>query len=86
MRVDVFLHRTGLVRRRVRARAECDNGNVIVNGLPAKASRDIMPGCLLELTVAGSQGAWRVEALPTGSRPKGEWNRYLSAAGERAGE
>ena len=44
MRLDLFLKRCCLTRRRSEARKACDNGIVTVDGRPAKAGRAVSPG------------------------------------------
>ena len=49
MRLDKFLKVSRLIKRRTVANEACDAGRVLVNGQPAKASRDIKPGDKLEI-------------------------------------
>ena len=44
MRLDVFLSKARIIRQRPKAKAVCDAGNVSVNGMTAKPSRDVSPG------------------------------------------
>ena len=44
MRLDLFLKRCCLTRRRSEARKACDNGIVTVDGQPAKAGRVVRSG------------------------------------------
>ena len=44
MRLDMYIKRCCLTRRRTEAKRACDNGIVSLDGHPAKASRDVRPG------------------------------------------
>ena len=44
MRLDLFLKRCSLVKRRSEAKRACDGGIVTVEGRAAKASREVSPG------------------------------------------
>jgi ribosomal 50S subunit-recycling heat shock protein len=50
MRLDKFLKVSRLIKRRTVANEACDNGNVSVNGKVAKASFDLKPGDIIEIT------------------------------------
>ena len=65
LRVDVLLHRLCLTRSRSEAKAACDSGAVLVEGTPARASREVgvgssitirFPRRLLELEVLAMPG------------------------------
>ncbi len=49
MRLDKYLKVSRLIKRRTVANEACDGGRVTVNGTPAKASREIRPGDVIEL-------------------------------------
>ena len=49
MRLDKYLKVSRIIKRRTVANEACDAGRVLVNGQPAKASRDIKPGDKLEI-------------------------------------
>ncbi|MCE1228453.1 MAG: RNA-binding S4 domain-containing protein [Firmicutes bacterium] len=51
MRLDLFLKRTHLLKRREMARELCDEGMVRVNGSPRKASFEVKPGDRLEFPI-----------------------------------
>ncbi len=51
MRLDKFLKISRLIKRRTVANEACDGGLVSVNGRVAKASYDVKPGDILELTL-----------------------------------
>ena len=49
MRLDKYLKVSRLIKRRTVSNEACDGGSVAVNGAPAKASRDVKPGDVIEL-------------------------------------
>ncbi len=49
MRLDKFLKVSRLIKRRTVANEACDGGRVSVNGAPAKASRDVKVGDVIEI-------------------------------------
>ena len=49
MRLDKFLKVSRLIKRRTVANEACDSGRVSVNGVPAKASRDVKVGDVVEI-------------------------------------
>ncbi len=50
MRLDKWLKNSRLIKRRTVANEACDAGKVTANGRPVKASHDVKPGDVLELT------------------------------------
>ncbi|SFA82615.1 Ribosomal 50S subunit-recycling heat shock protein, contains S4 domain [Acetitomaculum ruminis DSM 5522] len=50
MRLDKYLKVSRLIKRRTVANEACDAGRVSVNGKVAKASLDIKPGDIIEIT------------------------------------
>ena len=50
MRLDKYLKVSRLIKRRTVANEACDGGRVSVNGAPAKASRDVKVGDVIELS------------------------------------
>lgn len=51
MRLDKYLKVSRLIKRRTVANEACDNGRVIVNGRPVKASYDVKVGDRLEIAL-----------------------------------
>ena len=49
MRHDKYLKTSRLIKRRTVANEACDAGRVLVNGTPAKASKDVSPGDVIEI-------------------------------------
>ena len=51
MRLDKYLKVSRLIKRRTVANEACDAGKVTVNGKIARASYDVKPGDILEITL-----------------------------------
>lgn len=49
MRIDLFLKKSGIVKRRKIAHDLCISGNVEINNLPAKPSKNIKEGDLVRI-------------------------------------
>lgn len=49
MRLDKYLKVSRLIKRRTVANEACDGGRVIVNGTPARASREVKIGDVIEI-------------------------------------
>ena len=50
MRLDKYLKVSRIIKRRTVANEACDAAHVTVNGKPAKASYDVKPNDILEIT------------------------------------
>ncbi len=61
MRLDKFLKVSRLIKRRTVANEACDGGRVTVNGAPAKASREVKAGDVIEIRFG--ERATRVEVV-----------------------
>ena len=70
MRLDKFLKVSRIIKRRTVANEACDAGRVLVNGQPAKASRDIKPGDKLEIQFG--QRTVKIEVLNVADTVKKE--------------
>jgi ribosomal 50S subunit-recycling heat shock protein len=64
MRLDHYLRASRLVLRRSVAQELCEAGAVEVNGLPARASRQVRVGDLLTVRRRGRALTVRLTALP----------------------
>ncbi len=64
MRLDLFLKVSRLTPRRAVAQSLCDAGAVLVNDLPAKASRPVKPGDRLTLRLRHRRLVVRVTEVP----------------------
>lgn len=50
MRLDKYLKVSRLIKRRTIANEACDNDRILVNGKQAKASYQVKPGDIIEIT------------------------------------
>ncbi len=75
-RLDLFLKNSGLFKQRAAARRACDAGQVLVDGLPARASREVRGG--ERLRIASPEGELEAEvlAIPSHPAPRGKRGRY----------
>lgn len=83
MRLDLFLKKTHLLKRRELARQLCDEGVVRVNGSPRKASFDVNPGDTLDFPVYNRLLKVRVLGIPTGSVSKADQWSMLEVLEEK---
>ncbi len=51
MRLDKYLKVSRLIKRRTIANEACDAGKIVVNGKTARASYDVKPGDIIEITL-----------------------------------
>lgn len=49
MRLDKYLKVSRLIKRRTVANEACDGGRVTINGVPARASREVKVGDVIEI-------------------------------------
>ena len=70
MRLDKYSKVSRIIKRRTVANEACDAGRVLVNGQPAKASRDIKPGDKLEIQFG--QRTVKIEVLNVADTVKKE--------------
>ena len=65
MRLDLFLKASRIVVRRSVARQLCDAGAIRVNGIVAKASKELTAGEEIEIMHGPRHTVYRVSDLPT---------------------
>ena len=70
MRLDKYLKVSRLIKRRTVANDAADGGRVTVNGAPAKPSKDVKPGDVIEIRF-GARSV-RVEVLSVSENAKKE--------------
>ena len=61
VRIDAWLWAARFFKTRTLAKKSCDLGRILVNGLTAKAAREVHPGDMLRITNPG--GEFEVEVL-----------------------
>jgi ribosomal 50S subunit-recycling heat shock protein len=64
MRLDVYLRTSRLLLRRSVAQELCEKGNVSVNGVPAKASKELKAGDVIKIQNRNRIVEVRVTEIP----------------------
>ena len=79
MRLDKYLKISRLIKRRTVANEACDNGRVTLNGKPARASAEVKPGDIIEISFGNRPTKAEVIAVEEAVRKEaaGELFRYL---------
>lgn len=78
MRLDAFLKKSLLIKRRELAHQLCDEGMVRVNGTPRKASHEVKLQDELEFPLYNRVLKVRVLALPEGNvRKADQWSYFV---------
>lgn len=83
MRLDLFLKKTHLVKRRELARELCEEGMVRVDGTPRKASHEVKAGNELEFPLYNRIIRARVLNLPEGNVARGDQWTYIEVLEEK---
>lgn len=78
MRLDLFLTKSHLIKRRSLAKAACERGIVWTDGHPAKAGREISPGQRITIDFASRLLEVEVLRLPRGTVSKKEARELYS--------
>ena len=83
VRLDLFLKKTHLVKRRELARELCEEGMVRVDGTPRKASHEVRAGVELEFPLYNRIIRARVLNVPEGNVPRGDQWTYIEVLEEK---
>jgi len=76
MRLDKFLKVSRVIKRRTVANEACDAGLITANGKPAKASYDVKPGDVLEITFGNRVTKLRVLSVEERARKEEAADMY----------
>jgi ribosomal 50S subunit-recycling heat shock protein len=79
MRMDVFLHRTGIIRRRSQARDACQDGRVTLDGRSTKPAAQVRPGNIIRVQTRSEVSSWKILILPNRSVSKKERSDYVDS-------
>lgn len=82
MRIDLFLHRSGLMRRRTLAQRACEEERIDVDGRSAKSASRVAPGTIIVVRARPFERTWEVIELPMGSVPKKDREQYARLVSE----
>lgn len=78
MRIDKFINTVNIVKRRSIAADMIDHGVVYLNGVQAKASKDVKVGDKIEIRYLESVKKYEVLAVPTTKTiPKNATDEYI---------
>jgi ribosomal 50S subunit-recycling heat shock protein len=72
LRLDVFLKRSRIVKRRALAKELCEDGAVTVNGRRARAGKDVSVGDRLSVRLWSRLLEIEIEQIPEGATSKAE--------------
>ncbi len=83
MRLDLFLKRSSIVKRRTIANELAKNGRVFVNGKIVKPSYDVKEGDIISIVSrTGSVKEYKVIKIPQKQIGKGQWKDYIEIISE----
>ncbi|MFA5232890.1 MAG: RNA-binding S4 domain-containing protein [Sulfurimonas sp.] len=78
MRVDKFLNAVNITKRRSVSQDMIESGVVLVNGIVAKASKNVEVGTVITINYLESVKKYKVLQIPTAkSTPKSLQNEYI---------
>ena len=82
MRLDQYLQKVGVVKRRSIAKTLCDNGAVTVNGRRAKPAAVVATDDLLSVRLRAKTTTYKILQVPSGSVKKEERGEYITLLSE----
>ncbi len=72
MRVDKYLKLSRIIKRRTVANDACDADRVLVNGKPAKPSKEIKVGDIIGVRFGDKEAYFKVLVIPTSNVGKSD--------------
>ena len=82
MRLDQYLQKTGIVKRRSVAKELCDAGRVAVDGRSVKASHDVKSGEQLSVHFRDRRNHFHVKEIPAGNVKREDRDKYVELTAE----
>ncbi len=82
MRLDQFLNKSGIIKRRALAKELCDRGAVDLNGRVAKASHEVKAGDTLAVKAPDKRSHYVIREIPTGNVRKEDRGKYAELTSE----
>lgn len=82
MRLDQFLNKSGIFKRRALAKELCDRGAVELNGRVAKASHEVKAGDTLSVKAPDKRSHYLIREVPTGNVRKEDRGKYAELTSE----
>ena len=72
MRVDKFLKLSRIIKRRTVANEACDSSRVLINGKPAKPSKEVKVGDVIGVRFGDKEAFFKVIIVPKGNVAKND--------------
>ena len=76
-RLDLFIKQTGLLKQRSEAKQACAQDCVCIDGVPAKASREVSPGEVIAIALPGRRIEAEVLEVPARQPGRNQRHRYV---------
>lgn len=76
MRIDKYLKVSRLIKRRTVAKEACDAGRILLNGKPAKAGADVVPGDTITIRFGDRETTVRVLEVAMTQKKEEAQNMY----------
>lgn len=84
MRLDQFMQKTGIVKRRSLAKEICDRGQVEISGRKAKASHEVSAKDILTVKFHDRRCTYTVLGIPQGNVKKEDRIEYVRLSNEES--
>lgn len=81
MRLDLFLKWSRVILRRTLAKDTCDAGRVTVNGLEARAGREVHVGDTISVRLPRRELKFRVRSIPSHAPSKEKAHEMIELLG-----
>lgn len=82
MRVDKYLKLSRVIKRRTVANDACDADRVLINGKPAKPSKEVKVGDVIGVRFGDKEAYFKVLVIPTGNVGKKEADSLYEVVNE----
>jgi ribosomal 50S subunit-recycling heat shock protein len=76
MRIDQYLKKTSIFKKRTEAKIMCERNLIKLNGRPSKPSKSVMTGDVIEIETPHGIKQIRVLQIPTGNVSKDHKELY----------
>jgi ribosomal 50S subunit-recycling heat shock protein len=76
MRIDQYLKKTSIFKKRIEAKVMCERQLIRINGRPSKPSTSVMTGDRIEIETPHGVKQIRVLQIPTGNVRKAQRGLY----------
>ena len=76
MRIDKFLKVSRIIKRRTVSKDACDKDRILINGKPAKPSKEVKVGDIVEVVYMNSTVKFKVLSLENAVKKEDAENMY----------